>query len=139
MYNVYKSKDPATPIEETAWGKYDKEIAERTAGDMKDEDWLTITPGDDQIAPYKVRKGDGDSFLSHCHKPVDIKIVGVFDTVGSLGYPENRFIDVSKWNKPYAFHNTDLHPGEYTIDLMANHPAQSILSRNRICFPRPRS
>lgn len=110
MYNVYKSKDFATPIEQTTWGKYNKEIAEKREEDMEERDWLTITPGDDQIAPYKVRKGDGDSFLSYCHKPVNIKVVGVFDTVGSLGYPENRFVDVSKWNKPYAFHNTDLHP-----------------------------
>ena len=76
---------------------------------------VTISEGDSEYNSYKVRKGAGAEWLSYCHKPVDIKIVGVFDTVGSVGLPENKWIDVSKWNKRYAFHNTDPHPGTYFL------------------------
>lgn len=111
MYSVYKKKEATTPIEETDWGKPNSAIADKPEKDLTDKDMITISPGDNDYAPYKVRKGAGANWLAYCHKPVDIKIVGVFDTVGSVGFPENKWIDVSEWNKPYAFHNTDLHPG----------------------------
>ena len=111
MYAVYKMKDAKTPIEETAWGKPNRAVDDKAEKDLTDNDMVTISEGDKENSPYKVRKGAGADWLSYCQKPVDIKIVGVFDTVGSVGLPENKWIDVSKWNKPYAFHNTDLHPG----------------------------
>lgn len=120
MYSIYNSKDPKTPIEETAWGKIDNGAADKLEQDMKDDDWILIASADKTVAPYKVRKGSGHQWLSYCQKPIEIKVVGVFDTVGSLGYPENRFIDFSKWNKPYAFHNTDLHPGK-PLDALNRH------------------
>jgi len=112
MYSAYKAKDPAISIGETPWGKLNNAVADKAEKDLEEEDWMTIALRNRKNAPYRVPKGTGYWWLSYCHKSVDIKIVGVFDTVGSLGYPENRSIDVSKWNKPYAFHNTDLHPGE---------------------------
>ncbi len=112
MYSAYKAKDPAISIGETPWGKLNNAVADKAEKDLEEEDWMTIAPRNRKNAPYRVPKGTGYWWLSYCHKSVDIKIVRVFDTVGSLGYPENRSIDVSKWNKPYAFHNTDLHPGE---------------------------
>ena len=111
MYSVYKTKDAKTPVEETGWVKPNPAIAAKAGKDLTDNDMVTISEGDNEYSPYKVRKGAGAEWLSYCHKPVDIKIVGVFHTVGSVGFPENKWIDVSKWNKPYAFHNTDLHPG----------------------------
>lgn len=113
MYTIYKTKDPATPLEETPWGKFDLKVAEKPAKDLTEEDMITIAKGDKNHAPTKVRKGDGQSWLQYCQKPVDIKVVGVFDTVGALGWPENIFVDVSKWNKPYGFHNTDIHPSKF--------------------------
>ena len=120
MYSVYKTKKAETPIEETAWGKPNREIADKAEEDLKSDDWVVISEGDREYAPYKVRKGAGYDWLSYCQKPVDIKIVGVFDTVGSLGYPRNKFVDVTKYNKPYAFYNTDLHPGKYSVAITAH-------------------
>jgi len=59
----------------------------------------------------RIRFGKG-TVRGGCHKPVNAKIIGVFDTVDPLGCPENRCVDFSERDKPYAFHSTNLHPGE---------------------------
>lgn len=112
MYTVYKTKPHGKPLEATDWGREDSTIADKTKEEMKPEDWLTIYKGDKNMAPYKVRKGAGAGWLAHCHRPIDIKVVGVFDTVDSLGYPVNIFKDVTAWNEAYQFHDTDIRPGE---------------------------
>ena len=112
MYSIYKTKPHGTPIGETEWGKENFAIAEKSEKDLKPDDLITISKGDEKIAPYTVRKGAGAGWLQFCQKPI-IKIVGVFDTVGSLGYPKNIFVDVTAWNKAYQFHDTDIHPGNY--------------------------
>lgn len=111
MYSIYKTKPRGTPIEDTEWGKDNPTIAEKSEKDVKPEDTITILEGDQKIAPYVVRKGAGAGWLAYCQKPV-IKVVGVFDTVGSLGYPKNIFVDVTAWNEAYQFHDTDIHPGK---------------------------
>jgi len=37
-----------------------------------------------------------------------IKVMGCWDTVGSLGIPESLFTKVFNLNKKYAFHDTEL-------------------------------
>ena len=112
MYHIYKTKPHGTSIGDTEWGKENFTIAEKSEKDLKPDDLITISKGDEKIAPYTVRKGAGAGWLQFCQKPI-IKIVGVFDTVGSLGYPKNIFVDVTAWNKAYQFHDTDIHPGKY--------------------------
>lgn len=114
MYTVYKTKDAKTPMAETDWGKLNRDLADKPEQDLTDDDLITIAAGDKIYEAQKVRKGDGYWWLSYCHKPV-IKIVGVFDTVGSLGFPPNILKDVGEWNKKYAFHNTDIHPGKIIL------------------------
>ena len=36
-----------------------------------------------------------------------IKVIGVFDTVASQGYPENPWFDVKEANKFYSFHSME--------------------------------
>ena len=112
MYTVYKTKDPAIPLKETPWGRPDDQVAKKKVKDLTEEDMITISKGDKHHAATKVRKGEGDTWLKYCQTPVKIKVVGVFDTVGSLGWPENIFFDVSKLNKSFGFHNTDIHPSK---------------------------
>lgn len=126
MYTIYKRKAPATPLEETSWGKFDLNVAEKPAKDLTEEDMITIAKGDKNHTPTKVRKGEGYSWLQYCQKPVDIKVVGVFDTVGALGWPENIFIDVSKWNKPYGFYNTDIHPSKSQGRMRSSHESRKL-------------
>ena len=111
MYTIYRTRSREVPIENTEWGKQNHEIAVKSDNDIRPEDLITISEGDEKLAPYKVRKGAGAEWLAYCNKPV-IKVVGVFDTVGSLGYPVNILVDVTKWNKAYQFHDTDIHPGK---------------------------
>ena len=114
MYTIYKTKPLGTKIEDTDWGKENDAIEEKSEEDLKPDDLITISKGDKKMAPYVVRKGAGAGWLRYCQKPV-IKIVGVFDTVGSLGYPVNILVDVTEWNKAYQFHDTDIHPGELSF------------------------
>ena len=87
MYTIYKTKPPATKLEETSWGKFNLNIATKPTKDLTEEDMVIITKGDKDHAPILVRKGEGHSWLQYCQKPIDIKVVGVFDTVGSVGWP----------------------------------------------------
>jgi len=135
MYSIYKTKDHDTPIEATDWGKQNDVVADKTDGEMRPEDWITISNGDKRMAPYVVRKGVGAGWLAYCQKPVDIKIVGVFDTVGSLGYPVNIFTDVIAWNKAYQFHDTDIHPGNLQYSTSQSGSLIRPMYRDPECVP----
>lgn len=109
MYSIYRTKPHGTPTE---WGKQNDLVADKLEAEMKSKDWITISEGEKRLAPYIVRKGAGAGWLAYCEKQIDIKIVGVFDTVGSPGYPANIFKDVSAWNLAYQYHDTNIHPSE---------------------------
>lgn len=42
-----------------------------------------------------------------------VKVVGVWDTVGSLGVPDVAFFDNSEWRTKYGFHNVKMNGCEY--------------------------
>lgn len=43
---------------------------------------------------------------------VKIKVIGCWDTVSSLGYPETAFGEWLGWNDKHKFHDTELSPSE---------------------------
>ncbi|OOF93563.1 hypothetical protein ASPCADRAFT_209504 [Aspergillus carbonarius ITEM 5010] len=50
-------------------------------------------------------------FKDHFWQNVPIEVVGVFDTVGALGMPNNNWVDFSDFNEAeYGFHDTNVHP-----------------------------
>lgn len=64
---------------------------------------------------------------------VEVKVVGVWDTVGALGIPEWRVVSWAKRflpiNKQYAFHNTNVSGNlEYAFQALA-------IDENRLAFP----
>jgi uncharacterized protein (DUF2235 family) len=79
---------------------------------MAETEWGKAWDGEDMIdleingQKKSVRKGNGAEWLAKSHRPI-IKVVGVFETVGGLGYPENH----SELNKPRAFHDTSISKG----------------------------
>lgn len=81
MHSVYKTKIVETPIEEIAWGKLNLEIRDKAEIDLTDDDMVTISEGDKDHAAQNTRKVDGHEWLFYCHRPVDIKIVGVFFSI----------------------------------------------------------
>ncbi|KAJ4304661.1 hypothetical protein N0V90_000188 [Kalmusia sp. IMI 367209] len=97
MYANYKSIAADESLEDSLWGKYWDGPPSKFTIKVKDEDW-------------EFKKGSGYDWLAKAEKNVTIKVVGVWDTVGSLGYPDNVWRDVKAKNKPYGFHNTDIHP-----------------------------
>lgn len=50
-------------------------------------------------------------YSKYLQKDVKIKVVGVWDTVGSLGLPETGPVSYLNLNKAYRFHNTQLDKG----------------------------
>lgn len=99
---MYQTIGSTGSLEETEWGRLPPPEEEGQYFESSKE-------GDDG-KPLKFRKGGGHMWLSTCSKNVKIKVVGVWDTVGSLGYPDNAWRDVSDVNAPRGFQNTDIHP-----------------------------
>ncbi|KAH7394814.1 hypothetical protein BKA66DRAFT_381512, partial [Pyrenochaeta sp. MPI-SDFR-AT-0127] len=55
-----------------------------------------------------VEEEEGEAPQLHTETPV-IRVVGVWDTVGSLGIPNLHWFDFSGFRKKYEFHDTSLH------------------------------
>ena len=56
----------------------------------------------------------GQDWLSKTQKGVNIVVVGVWDTVGSLGWPDFSWLNLPWTSKAYGFHNTEIHPGKHS-------------------------
>ncbi|PYI19469.1 hypothetical protein BO99DRAFT_432589 [Aspergillus violaceofuscus CBS 115571] len=53
----------------------------------------------------------GLKYEDRFYKNVPIEVVGVFDTVGALGLPNNTWFDFTSYNSTeHGFHDTDVHP-----------------------------
>ena len=83
-------------------------------------------------------KKNWDIYSKYLQKDVKIKVVGVWDTVGSLGLPETGFVSYFNWNKGYRFHNTMLDEGMVDLKLTSAWERLTIMRiiRNRACVPR---
>ncbi|PCG90847.1 protein of unknown function DUF2235 [Penicillium occitanis (nom. inval.)] len=70
----------------------------------------------------------------HLSKNVNIKVIGVWDTVGALGIPEWPLVDLAAkygiaFNKKYSFHNTKLSKNvDYAFQCLA-------IDERRLTFP----
>ncbi|KAF2164695.1 hypothetical protein M409DRAFT_37029 [Zasmidium cellare ATCC 36951] len=91
IYNEYKRRGDAKSFEDTEWAK-----AEAVRGELGLDD--TMYPGEKMSRIEYIRK------WAHLH--VKIKVVGVFDTVGSLGISGR----VDQPGTDLDFHSTTLHP-----------------------------
>jgi hypothetical protein len=89
-----------------------------TRGDVKigETEWgkaHTGQPGNFELEvngqKLSIPRGNGAEWLAQCNHPI-IKVVGVFETVGGLGYPENNH---SELKQPRAFHNTSISKGTH--------------------------
>jgi uncharacterized protein (DUF2235 family) len=47
--------------------------------------------------------------------PIEIRVEGVWDTVGSLGLPDSWFTKITGFNKKYQFFNTALSDSEWAL------------------------
>ncbi|KAJ9645695.1 hypothetical protein H2201_007490 [Coniosporium apollinis] len=83
---AYTTISASGSLEDTEWGKYPPPPGEEQFFD---------SPKDSDGKPLRFRKGGGHAWLTSCSKDVKTKIEDVWDTVGSLGYPDNAWKDVS--------------------------------------------
>lgn len=98
MYAVYRTLPPEADISQHAWvrggsGQY------RT----------------DCVNGRKIRFKEGAGsrwFEEDVNRKAKVKVIGVWDTVSSLGVPRNQFVDISESERWYACHKAPIHPGE---------------------------
>ncbi|MCJ1378005.1 hypothetical protein MMC17_001101 [Xylographa soralifera] len=97
MYAMYKAY-PGQDLQRTPWAKRLPEGAKPSKFMIKvkgkDMDFMTES---------------GWSWMANTQRDVDVKVVGVWDTVGSLGIPEIQYIPYTADSSAYAFHDTSLH------------------------------
>lgn len=108
IYRAYQTNEEGKPFRETqAWkdfvyGKLSKrgeELGEsrRNFGPQERAQSWEINPHGDLAVSQESRK---------------VKVVGVWDTVGSLGIPDVGFLDFARERAKYAFHNVKLNECE---------------------------
>lgn len=109
IYRAYMTNDEGLPFRETqAWQDFIKgkltmrgQELSRTSGGIQGiqeraQSW-EINPHHNLIASEESRK---------------VKVVGVWDTVGSLGVPDVAWFDNEKYRTKYGFHNVKLNESE---------------------------
>lgn len=97
MYAAWTTRG-TLKIGETAWGKAFAGAPENVNLEINGQ-------------KLSIPKGNGAQWLADCFHPV-IKVVGVFETVGGLGYPENYH---AKLSTPHGFHDTSVSKGMYCM------------------------
>jgi hypothetical protein len=120
MYSAYRSRKPASDgrpaekLSKTAWAK---------------ELYKSAYETEEQAAENEKRPTNWEMYTAHSDQDVQIKVVGVFDTVGSLGLPDGV---VNSWlgtGEKYKFHNTKLDPSTYSSRLPIS--IHNLLTRNK--------
>jgi hypothetical protein len=66
--------------------------------------------------------------------PVEIRVEGVWDTVGSLGLPDSRLAKILGFNKKFQFYNTALNDSESIWEIFCKFH-RLIAIRDPPCFP----
>ncbi|KAF2187608.1 hypothetical protein K469DRAFT_725126 [Zopfia rhizophila CBS 207.26] len=94
IYRAYKRNKDGKPFKDTdSWKAFEaewKNIKKQRASRPKANGWK---PEDEELAPESSRK---------------VKVVGVWDTVGSLGIPDGRVLNNAEKRAKYGFHNVKL-------------------------------
>ena len=104
MFAVYKKLDQDQYLRDTEWGRYPP---------SPDEFFTAQVEG----KSVSIKKGNGRDWLNSCSKSIKVKVVGVWDTVGSLGIPDNQWWDFSERNRQYEFHDTRLNAPSWTSTI----------------------
>ncbi|KAF2088927.1 hypothetical protein K490DRAFT_38157 [Saccharata proteae CBS 121410] len=107
MWAAYRSCGSGTDLGKTEWGR------ELREGEASSALPLEYPPGhpvkDEEGKQIVLQTGAGAEWLGKCVRRIKIKVVGVFDTVGSLGYPDTA-LGILKNQNPSGFHDTGVHP-----------------------------
>ena len=105
MYAVYRTLGPDQHI----WAHEDW-FAETAGPDPDPRDCFTLNVRGETV---QIPKGNGRSwyYVSGYETTLNVKVVGVWDTVLALGIPNNVFWNVSHANRQYAFHDTRINVG----------------------------
>lgn len=59
---------------------------------------------------------------------VNIKVMGCWDTVGSLGIPESTFTKIFSLNHKYAFHDTELSDSKSLLPQLPSLPTHNAVA-----------
>ena len=101
MYAAYRGRKPAVKgqkaqhLSETTWARTPYKSPYETEEDA---------------ANNGKRPSNWEMYEAHSVQNVEIKVVGVWDTVGSLGLPEGVVTSWTGSGEKYKFHDTGLDP-----------------------------
>jgi hypothetical protein len=99
MYKAYRARKPASKGQK--------------AENLSETEWargLYKSPYETEEEAARNEKSNWDLREAHSDQNVEIKVVGVWDTVGSLGLPEGAITQWTGSSEKYKFHNMRLDP-----------------------------
>jgi uncharacterized protein (DUF2235 family) len=114
VYRAYQTNEEGLPFRETqVWKDFvHGKLSDR--GKMMDESQRDFS-AKDRAQSWEINP-HGDLAVSEDSRKV--KVVGVWDTVGSLGVPDVAFLNNANYRTKYGFHNVKLNGCEYTEDQL---------------------
>jgi hypothetical protein len=126
MYEAYRTKEPAHKAIPARRGY--PAVPTKKAQTIQDTEWANApysSPYDNDLSVLndgkKTRPTNWQVFQDYSHQDVEIKVVGVWDTVGSLGLPDGRLAQITGANNGFKFHNTSLNSSEHDFLLTRMH------------------
>lgn len=117
IYRAYMSNDEMLPFRETqAWKDFvEGKLTKKGEELMKAGGIQSLR---DKVESYEIIPHKG---LLAAEASRKVKVVGVWDTVGSLGVPDVAWFDNEKYRSKYAFHNVRLNESKYHLRVWRRH------------------
>jgi uncharacterized protein (DUF2235 family) len=103
MYAAYRARKPATKH---------KEAEHLSQTEWANTPYKSPYETEEEAASKEKRPTNWEMYAAHSDQKVEIKVVGVWDTVGSLGLPEGAVTSLTGSGEKYKFHNTGLDPSK---------------------------
>lgn len=104
IYRAYMTNDEMLPFRETqAWKDFvNGKLSSKGEELLKDGPIKSLR---DRVQAYEINPHKGLIAAEDSRK---VKVVGVWDTVGSLGVPDVAWFDLERFRSKYGFHNVRL-------------------------------
>jgi hypothetical protein len=110
VYRAYKRNKKGEPFRETeAW----KQLVKNKLAEHEQHSKAIAAAGIKALSNELEMHADGDLAIPNSRK---VKVIGVWDTVGSLGVPDIGGMNNANYRAQYGFHNVKLNGREYSMN-----------------------
>jgi uncharacterized protein (DUF2235 family) len=115
IYRAYMSNDEMLPFRKTqAWKEFVDGKLTRKGQDLSKNG--SIEGLKDRVQSFEISPHKG---LIAAEASRKVKVVGVWDTVGSLGVPDVAWFDNEKYRTKYGFHNVKLNESMVSLGTLS--------------------